>query len=337
MKQYRELRGHKSPLLSIHTHSSSQTLRLSDCCLPGWLFTQHIDLHFAAHSSVYYQPSQTGLNLLFPLTHANREPLLSIRLPRLPQMTRQCGRLLAGWPSGLLTAARPSCCGQIWAYCVFGGIWKSSKLWLKITAVCHDMLMSDLGILLCGTDAKLYKLINKTNIAALGKVLMEKCTRFMSPIEAGLQQKGASYQQQMSCRFTVFGQMKLWCQVWTLAGSLLRTQRIVDHNRQLWQRRVSQSNLSMRCSWKLWKANKGVGMLQTKCLSCCPLPSHLSDVRVGGELTDFSVKFFSFYTQRPLSLVQPRATPWMPPLSPFVRSFHHTIRKRPFRDQYFLY
>lgn len=36
------------------------------------------------------------------------------------------------------------------------------------------MLMSDLGILLCGTDAKLYKLINKTNVDALGKVLMEK-------------------------------------------------------------------------------------------------------------------------------------------------------------------
>ncbi len=101
IKQYRELRGHKSPLFSIHIHSSSQTLRLSDCCLPGWLFTQHIDLHFVAHSSVYYQPSQTGLNLLFPLTHANREPLLSIRLPRLPQMTRQCGRLLVGRPACL--------------------------------------------------------------------------------------------------------------------------------------------------------------------------------------------------------------------------------------------
>lgn len=101
MKQSQELKGHKSPLLGIHTRSSSQTLRLSDCCLPGWLFARHIDLHFVAHSSVYYQPSQTGLNLLFPLTHANREPLLSICLPRLPQMTCECGWLLAGRPACL--------------------------------------------------------------------------------------------------------------------------------------------------------------------------------------------------------------------------------------------
>lgn len=101
MKQYWELRGHKSPWLSIHTHSSSQTLRLSNSCLRGWLFTQHIDLNFVAHSSVYYQPSQTGLNLLFLLTHANREPLLSIRLPRLPQMTRKCVWLLSGRPACL--------------------------------------------------------------------------------------------------------------------------------------------------------------------------------------------------------------------------------------------
>lgn len=173
MKQYRKLRGHKSPLLSIHTQSNSQTVWLSNCCLPGWLFTQLLDLHFVAHSSVYYQPSQAALNLLFPLRHANREPPRSIRLPRLPHMTRQCGCPLAG-PAGPLTALRPRCCGQIWAYWVFGGIWKSSKVLLQITAVCRDMLMSDLGILLCGTDAKLYKLINKTNVNALGKVSMEK-------------------------------------------------------------------------------------------------------------------------------------------------------------------
>lgn len=93
MKQYRELRGHKSRTLSIHTHGSSLTPRITDCCLPGWLFTQHIDLDFVAHSSVYYQLSQTRINLLFPLTHANRTPLLSIRLPMLPQMNRQWGWL----------------------------------------------------------------------------------------------------------------------------------------------------------------------------------------------------------------------------------------------------
>lgn len=51
------------------------------------------------------------------------------------------------------------------------------------------MLMSDLGILLCGTDAKLHKLINRTNIAALSKVLMEKNSGFMSPEDAGVQQR----------------------------------------------------------------------------------------------------------------------------------------------------
>lgn len=99
MKQYWELRGQEWPALSMNTGSSSQILQLYDCRLPGWLFTQHIDFHFVANSLVYYQLSQTGLNLLFPLTHANRELLLSIRLPRLPQMTRKYGWLLAGQPA----------------------------------------------------------------------------------------------------------------------------------------------------------------------------------------------------------------------------------------------
>lgn len=124
MKQYRKLRGHKSALAGIHTQSNSQTVWLSSCCSPGWLLTHCIDRHFVARSFVYYQPSQTGLNLLFPLRHANRQLLLSIRLPTLPQMTRRDP--LAG-TTGPLTAVRPHCCGQIWAYCVFGGIWKSLK------------------------------------------------------------------------------------------------------------------------------------------------------------------------------------------------------------------
>lgn len=54
------------------------------------------------------------------------------------------------------------------------------------------MLMSDLGIFLCSTDAELQKLINKTNIAALGLVLMEGYTSFVSANEVGLQQRGAA-------------------------------------------------------------------------------------------------------------------------------------------------
>lgn len=41
----------------------------------------------------------------------------------------------------------------------FESLWKEL---LQITAVCCDILMSDLGTLECGTDEKLYKLINKT-------------------------------------------------------------------------------------------------------------------------------------------------------------------------------
>lgn len=135
-------------------------------------------------------------------------------------------RLVAGWPAGLLSVTRPSCCGQIWVYCVFGGIWKSSKLWLKITAVCHDMLMSDLGTLLCRTEAKLHKLINETNEA------MFWWRAFVWRKEAGLQQIGASHQQQMRCRFTLFGQIKIQGHVGTLARSSLGTQELVDYNQK---------------------------------------------------------------------------------------------------------
>lgn len=130
MKQYRELRGHTLPLLSMLTHSSSQTLRLSDCCLPGLLFTLHIDLYLVAHSTVYYQPSQTGLNLLFPLTHANRGPLLSKRLPRLPQMTRQFGRLLADCPAG-----RPAYSSEaklLWADLGLLCVWGDLKVFITV-------------------------------------------------------------------------------------------------------------------------------------------------------------------------------------------------------------
>lgn len=95
MKQCWELRGHKS--LSVSTAAAHR--RLSDCCLSSWLFTQHIDFQFMAHSSLYYQTSQTGINLLFTLAHANRELLLCLCVPRLPLMTRQCGWLLAVRPA----------------------------------------------------------------------------------------------------------------------------------------------------------------------------------------------------------------------------------------------
>lgn len=41
----------------------------------------------------------------------------------------------AGWLAGQLTALRPSCCRQIWVYCVFGETRNSSKVSVQITAV----------------------------------------------------------------------------------------------------------------------------------------------------------------------------------------------------------
>lgn len=82
--------------------------RLSADCpalslLPSsWLFTRHTYFLLVARSAAYYQTSQTGLNLFFPLTLSNRESLLSVRLPRLPQMTCWWFWPLSGQPAKLL-------------------------------------------------------------------------------------------------------------------------------------------------------------------------------------------------------------------------------------------
>lgn len=78
-----------------------------------------------------------------------------------------------------------------------GGFKSLWKVLFQIAAVCRDILMSDLGTLVCGTDEKRYKLINKTREDALRNVWIVNGHQFYEP--------GPSCKQWMRCRFTKFG------------------------------------------------------------------------------------------------------------------------------------
>lgn len=131
---------------------------------------------FMADCSVHYQPSQTGLNLLFPLAHAHRS---SVNLDVRQGIHRGLvsARWLAGWLAGWTAYCTEAKLLQadLGLLCVWGDF----KLFKSVAADYSCVPMSDLGILSCGTDAKLNQQINKSHLDGM-EVGTEPRSSFLS-------------------------------------------------------------------------------------------------------------------------------------------------------------